>query len=218
MFGFWSCSKKSLSDFLSDFSLYEGYIESFSSGYVSVYDPITVTLAQDLSPDLLENGPQNKWFSISPSVDGEVKFLDANTIQFVPTEKLKQDQEYRITFQLHKVMDVPKDLREFRFAVHTYKQDFIVNINDIQSYDRNWQYLRGSIETTDLMEFEIAKQLVTAEQEGKKLNVKVVRESELSRSFSFVIDSVQRKMEDSKVTIFWDGKPFKIVQQRPRRI
>ncbi len=210
MFGFWSCSKKSLSDFLSDFSLYEGYIESFSSGYVSVYDPITVTLAQDLSPDLLENGPQNKWFSISPSVDGEVKFLDANTIQFVPTEKLKQDQEYRITFQLHKVMDVPKDLREFRFAVHTYKQDFIVNINDIQSYDRNWQYLRGSIETTDLMEFEIAKQLVTAEQEGKKLNVKVVRESELSRSFSFVIDSVQRKMEDSKVTIFWDGKPFKI--------
>lgn len=210
MIGFWSCSKRSLSDFLSDFSLYEGYIESFSSGYMSAYEPITIVFAQDLPGDILEMEPQSKWFSVSPKVDGDVKFIDENTLQFVPTEKLKQDQEYRITFQLHKVMDVPKDLREFRFAVHTYKQDFIVNLNDVQSYDRNWQYLRGSIDATDLMDYEMANQLVTAEQEGEKLKVKLVKESELSRTFSFVIDSVQRKMEDSKVTIFWDGKPFKI--------
>jgi uncharacterized protein YfaS (alpha-2-macroglobulin family) len=211
--GFYSCSKKSLDEFLSDFSLYEGYIESFSSGYVSVYDPITIVFAQDLSGSVMKSGPDENWFDISPSVDGEVKFLDNNTIVFTPSEKLKQDQEYRITFKLNEVMDVPKELGEFRFAVHTYKQDFIVNVEDVQSYDRNWQYLRGSIQTTDIMEFDIASQLVTAEQDGEKLNVKVVKEHELSRVFNFVIDSVQRKTEDSKVIIYWDGKPFKIDQK-----
>jgi len=212
MIGFWSCSKKSLDEFLSDYSLYEGYIESFSSGYVSAYEPITLVFAQDLSGSVLDAGPDENWFDISPSVKGKVKFLDANTIQFIPSEKLEQDQEYRISFKLHKVMDMPKELREFNFAVHTFKQDFIVNVEDVQSYDRSWQYLRGSIQATDLMEFDVARELVTAEQDGKKLNVKLVKENGLSRTFNFVIDSVQRKVEDSKVIIFWDGEPFDIEQ------
>ncbi len=211
--GFWSCSKKSLEDFLSDFYLYEGYIESFSSGYISAHEPITIVFAQDLSGSVLDSGTDKKWFEISPKVDGEVKFIDANTIQFVPKNKLEQDREYRISFKLHKVMDVPKELREFNFAVHTYKQDFIVNIDDVQSYDRDWQYLRGSIQATDELEYEIANQLVTAEQDGKKLNVKVDKEHALGRTYSFIIDSVQRKVEDSKVQIFWNGKPFSIDQK-----
>lgn len=213
MLGFYSCSKKSLDEFLSDFYLYEGYIESFSTGYVSAHEPITLVFAQDLSGSVLDTGPDTKWFDISPKVDGEVKFVDANIIQFIPKKKLDQDQEYRISFKLHKVMDVPKELREFNFAVHTYKQDFIVNIEDVQSYDRSYQYLRGSIQSTDLLEFDIANQLITAEQDGKKLTVKLDKEHELGRAYTFIIDSVQRKVEDSKVKIFWDGKPFDIDQK-----
>ena len=58
-----SCSKKSASDFDSDFSLYKDYIASFSSGIVSVNSDIRVQLAfnkndwklnQELDEDLFQ--------------------------------------------------------------------------------------------------------------------------------------------------------------------
>lgn len=208
----WSCSKKSLEEFLSDPSLFEGYIESFSTGYVSMHEPITIVFANDLPESIIAAGPSNKWFDISPRVDGDVQIVDFNTIRFVPKKALQQDQEYRISFQLHKVMDVPKELLEFNFAIHTLTQDFIVKIHEVQSYDRNWQYINGSIETTDLMDLETAKQLVEANQEGKSLRVKFDKADSLSRVFHFMIDSVQRKIEDSKVNISWSGKKFNIDQ------
>lgn len=205
-----SCAKKSLEEFLSDYSLYEGYIEMFSSGYVSRHNPITIELAQDLPKRIMEIGPSKKWFDISPAVQGEVLITNANTIQFVPNEPLDANTEYRISFHLNKVLDVPKDLHVFNFAIQTLEQNFTINIQDIQSYDRDWQYLRGSVQFADLIDFETAKQLVSAEQEGRELTVKFDKENDLSCTFTFVIDSVQRKIEDSKVKIRWNGKKAKI--------
>lgn len=208
-----ACSKKSLEEFLSDVSLYEGYIESFTTGYVSVHDPITIFFAQDLPASVLESGPSNKWFDISPKVDGEVVVLNENAIQFIPRKKLEQNKEYRISFQLHKVLAVPAELREFNFAIHTLKQDFIVKVNEIQSYDRDWQYVNCVLETTDLLDLETAKNLVEATQDGKKLRIKFDKSDTLIRSFSFIIDSVNRKIEDSKVNLSWNGRTYKIDQK-----
>jgi uncharacterized protein YfaS (alpha-2-macroglobulin family) len=213
LLGIWSCSKQSLEEFLSDPNLFEGYIESFSTGYVSTHEPIRLVFTSDLPESIMESGPSDKWFEISPRIEGNVQIVDYNTIEFVPKKPFDQDEEYRITFQLHKVMDVPKELREFNFAIHTMTQDFIVKIHEVQSYDRSWQYINGTIETTDFMSLDIAKQLVIAEQDGQSLSVKFDKTDPLSRSFSFMIDSVQRKVDDSKVKIMWNGKPFKIDQK-----
>lgn len=207
------CTKKSLQEFLSDVSLFEGYVESFSSGYVSAREPITIVLARDLPQSIIDLGANPKWFSISPRVEGETKIIDNNTIQFIPKKPFEQDKEYRISFQLHKVFDVSAELREFNFAIHTYKQDFVVKVEDVQSYDRDWQYINGKVETTDMLEFSIVEQLITAEQNGKNLPVKFEKADDISRSFNFIIDSVNRKIEDSKVKISWNGKPFKIDQK-----
>jgi len=170
----------------------------------------------DLPAKILDAGPKENWFDISPSVEGEVVFHDANTILFVPSEPMEQDQEYRVTFKLKEVIHVPEELHEFNFVLHTYKQDFIVNIDDMQSYDRDWQYLKGTIETTDFLDYTIANQLVTAKQEGKVLRVKLDKVKGKSRSFGFVIDSVQRKIDNSEVKIFWDGSPHGIDQRDER--
>ena len=208
-----ACSKQSLQDFLSDHRLYEGYIESFTTGYNSVHEPITLVFARDLPSSIIETGATNKWFQISPKIDGEVQITDENTIQFIPKEPLQQDQEYRITFHLFKVMDVPHELREFNFAIHTIKQDFVVKVNEVQSYDRDWQYITCNIEATDLLNIETAKKLIKAHQDGKELTLKFDFESELARTYTFIIDSIQRKVEDSKVLISWNGSSFKIDQK-----
>lgn len=210
--GIESCTKKSLEEFLSNYELFDGYIESFTYGYISVHDPIKIVLAQDLSNEVLSAEPSKSWFDITPKIDGDVQIIDGNIIQFVPKKPLEQDKEYRISFKLNQVMNVPEELKLFNFAVHTLEQDFLVRRNEVQSYDRDWQYISGSIETTDLMAFDIANQLISAEQDGKKLAVKLDKSPDLARSFTFIIDSVQRKVEDSEVKISWNGKKFKIDQ------
>jgi len=75
-----SCSKKSASDFDSDYSLYKDYITSFSSGFVSVNSDFRVQLAFNKSDWKPNQELDDDLFDISPSVSGKVVALSNNTI------------------------------------------------------------------------------------------------------------------------------------------
>ncbi|GGB85294.1 membrane protein [Flavobacterium suaedae] len=200
-----SCSKESREEFVSDPSLYREYITGFTSGVISAKDNIELGIAFSNEGWEADAELDDDLFSISPSVDGKVMLRGNHTIVFQPEERLKQDQEYRVTFHLSKAVNVPDELKDFNFIVKTLEQDFMVTTMDLQSYDKNWQYLNAEIKTSDYMDAAIAHKLVSAEQDGKKLPIRFdVTEGEAT-DFLFVIDSIQRKEDDSKVTINWSG-------------
>ncbi|WP_372339329.1 alpha-2-macroglobulin [Flavobacterium sp. MFBS3-15] len=205
-----SCSKKSGKDFDSDFTLYREYISSFSSGIISTKADIQVGLASAKKGWQVGQEIDGNYFSVSPKVDGKVFFLEGNILAFRPTKRLEQDTEYYVTLHLSKFMNVPENLADFNFRVKTQKQDFLVVTRDLQSYNRDWQYLNANLKSSDYLDMAIAKKLVTAEQEGKKLPVRFEGSAAGGSEFGFVIDSIQRKAHDSKVKIFWNGKPFDI--------
>nr|WP_321539534.1 hypothetical protein [Flavobacterium piscinae] len=205
--------KVSTEEFNSDFSKYENYILSFSSGLQSAHSDIRVTLAFDKTEWRPNQEIDAGLFDISPSIKGKMVALATNTIAFVPEKPLEQDTEYRIIFKLAKLIKTEKGLEEFKFSVKTVKQDFTVNLLDLQSYSRELNYLNGTIQTSDWMDFETASQLVEATQDGKKLKMKFDKSLSTKTEFKFIIDSIQRKVEDSKITISWNGKPFNIDQK-----
>lgn len=207
-----SC-KKSAKDFESDFSLYREYISSFTSGLVSTESDIRIVFAFDKSDWVANQEISEKLFDISPSIKGKVIALSSNTLSFVPDEKLKQDTEYQITFHLKKVVEVPKDLSEFRFTIKTLKQDFTVFTNDLQSYSKDYQYLNATLQSSDILDFETASKLVEATQNGKKLKVKFDKVVSTKTDFRFIIDSISRPEDDGKILISWNGKPFDIDQK-----
>lgn len=209
-----SCGKKvSTEEFNSDFSKYENYILSFSSGLQSAHSDIRVTLAFDKTEWQPNQEIDAGLFDISPSVKGKMVALATNTIAFVPEKPLEQDTEYRIIFKLAKLIKTEKGLEEFKFSVKTVKQDFTVNLLDLQSYSRELNYLNGTIQTSDWMDFETATKLVEATQNGKNLKLKFDKVLSTKTEFKFIIDSIQRKVEDSKISISWNGKPFNIDQK-----
>ena len=209
-----SCSKKeSTEDFNSDFSLYHEYILNFSSGLVSANSDIRVTLAFDKQEWQPNQEIDKSLFDISPSVKGKMVALASNTIAFVPEKPLEHDTEYRIVFKLSKLIKTLKGLEEFKFSIKTVKQDFIVNVLDLQSYSRELYYLNGSIQTSDWMDFQTASKLVEATQDGKKLKIKFDKSLSTKTEFKFIIDSIQRKVEDDKIEISWNGKPYSIDQK-----
>ncbi len=203
---FHACSQKSGKDFDSDYTLYRDYITSFSSGIVSTTADIQVGLAFT-KKDWQEGQELDKdYFSVSPSAEGKVVFLAGNIIAFRPTKKLDQDTEYYVTLHLSKFIEVPNTLADFKFRVKTIKQDFLVTVQDLQSYNRDWQFLNGTLKTSDQMDVATAKKIVTAKQDGRNLPVRFDGKAGTATEFHFIIDSIQRKQHTSMVKINWDGE------------
>jgi alpha-2-macroglobulin len=209
-----SCAEKvSTEEFNSDFSLYQDYILNFSSGIVSANSDIRVTLTFDKKEWKPNQEIDNNLFEISPAVKGKMMALASNTIAFIPEKPLAQNTEYRIVFRLSKLIKTPEELKEFKFSIKTVKQDFIVNVLDLQSYNRDLNYLNGTIQTIDQMTFETASKLVEATQDGKKLKIKFDKALSTPTEFKFLIDSIQRKVKDDIILISWNGEPFEIKQK-----
>src|SRR6476660_9455123 len=97
-FVFQSCRKQSAADFNSDFSLFKEYISSFTSGIVSTRSDIRVVLAFEKKDWHPKQELDRSLFDISPSVDGKVVVLSANTVAFIPEKTLEQDTEYQVKF------------------------------------------------------------------------------------------------------------------------
>ena len=209
-----SCTKKSASDFDSDFALYKDYITGFSSGFVSVHSDFRVQLAFNKSDWKPNQELDNDLFDISPSVSGKVVALSSNTIAFIPKNKLDQNTLYQITLHLSDITNkVPKELSDFKFSVKTIKQDFIVNTQDLQSYSKEWYYLNGTLKTADNLSFEEAQKIIEATQNEKDLKIKFDKATSTSTEFKFMIDSIQRFENDSKININWDGDDVDIDQK-----
>lgn len=207
-----SCSKSG-KDFDSDYTLYRDYITSYSSGVIPSKSDIQVGLAFAKAEWKANDELNSDYFTISPQVEGKVIYLADNSIAFRPAKRLEQDTEYRVTLHLSKFIKVPENLADFNFRIRAIKQDFIVTAQDLQSYNRDWQYLNGQLKASDDMDAATAKKLVTAEQSGRKLPVRFDRTEGSATEFHFVIDSIQRQAHASTVKISWNGKPFDIDRQ-----
>jgi len=215
-FLFQACSKKSAADFNSDFSLFKEYIVSFTGGIVSAQSDIRVVLAFD-----------NKWkvnqvldgdlFDISPSVNGKVVALSSNTIAFIPEKKLESGTEYQVTLHLDKlnpkIAEKDNELSKFNFTIKTIKQDFVVDLLDVQSYSKEYQYLNCVLKTADIIDFETAKKLVEADHNGTSLKIIFEKSNAVGKEFKFRIDSIQRLASKSNLEIVYDGSGYDIDQK-----
>ena len=216
-FIFQSCGRKSAADFNSDFSLFKEYIVSFTGGIVSSESDIRVVLAFDKKNWKVNQVLDSDLLNISPSVDGKVVALSSNTLAFVPEKKLKPGTEYQITLNLDKLITLPKEkeaaLSKFNFTVKTIKQDFTINTADIQSYNKEYQYLNCVLKTADNIDLETAIKLVSANQKGNNLKIKFEKKSGSAKEFNFIIDSIQRYDEATNLEINYDGSDVDIDQK-----
>ncbi len=212
-FLYYSCGKKTAAEFNSDPALFAEHISYFTGNRISATDNITVVLTfenQSWKPNMELD---RNLFEISPEVKGKVIALSRNSIAFVPDRKLSNGAEYQVTFKLLKLKDVAAKTGKFNFTVKTIEQDFVVKTLDIQSYSPNFQYLNATIKTADVLDFELAKRLVRASSQGKDLKIKFFKTAASAKEFRFVVDSIPRSSVDSKLTIYYDGKPIDLANK-----
>ncbi|RMA66115.1 alpha-2-macroglobulin family protein [Ulvibacter antarcticus] len=209
-----SCTKKNdLSDTDNLFKFKE-FISYNTNGNISISEAIRIDLAQPLEQFEISQEISSEYLKISPKTEGKVTIDNGRTLVFQPTEHLQSDTEYHVTVKLSKLYDdIGQEFKNYTFAFKTIKPAFKLNVQNLQSYSKQWQYLEGTIEASDIISLEKAKRLVTANQNDKKLSVKWPSEADDAAFFSFVIDSIQRKKDDSEIIISWNGKAIKAENQ-----
>ena len=206
-----SCKNKNGSETeVSNFYEFKDYVSDVTSGLISSTSTIQIVLAEPV-PEWTNNLElSTNLLSVTPNVKGKLTALTHNTIIFQPEKNLKPDTEYVFKLHLDQFRKTEKGFETFSFKAKTLKQDFTITTNQLQSYDRDWQYLSGVIRTSDVMDIETAKKLVEATQKGKRLAVKFEDNIKNGQFFNFTIDSIQRFEEDSDINISWNGTPFGI--------
>lgn len=206
VFSIFSCKKKNNVDNVYE---YREYISYKTNGLVSIKDPWKIGLTQGLlSYHPLDTLPQDI-ITISPNAKGSAVVTTTNEIVFYPKESLRPDTKYKITVHLSKLYDsVEKEFSRYTFSVQTLKPNFSVEIEDLQSYDTDWQYMNGVVKLSDIVPFEEAKHLIKAKRKKESLQIQWENPEAESSYYRFKIDSISREMDDSEITISWNGKPI----------
>ena len=186
---------------------YKDYITQTTSGIQSIQTPIRIGMAKALTQFEIDQEISGDIVHIVPKTDGVLTVNNQRLLEFTPTEPLQPDTEYTVTVHLKKLYDdLERGMEKFQFSFRTIRPDFKVDLNALQSYDKKFQYVEGRIESSDVIAFAKAKQLITAMQNGKPLSVKWLNQDPLTKYHPFRIDSIHRAEDDGAIKIAWDGK------------
>ena len=211
LFSISSCKKTGKTSNNDNIFKYRDYVYYNTSGRISTQQPIKIILAKDVDSWEVNQEIEKSVFSISPSIKGKLQAQNKRTLIFQPEEALKPDTEYTVQLKLKKLYPTIKnEFKKYTFSFKTIKQHFKVNLVNLESYSKGWQYLTGNIELADVMSLNNAKQLIHVTQKGKKIKVKWDESQVDGTHLSFTIDSIQRFDEDSNIEVKWNGKKFNI--------
>ncbi|WP_340199487.1 alpha-2-macroglobulin family protein [Ascidiimonas sp. W6] len=208
-----SCKNKEeeIQEQIDNLFKYREYVTEVSQGLVSAQSDIRVVLRNPVAGWEDNQEVNSNLFKVSPKVSGKVVALNNQTIAFIPENGFKSNQEYEFTLALEDIIqELPKGFDNFTFKVKTLKQQFNVHTDRLQSYSKDWQYIEGTLRSSDILSLETAKKLIKVNQKGKTVAVKLDEATAKGTQFYFKIDSIQRFEEDSQLDISWDGAPFSI--------
>lgn len=190
---------------------YVAYVSQYTNGIISTRSNIQIVLATPVDVWGNKTKLDNALLKITPKINGTLEAVNSKTLVFTPKDALSQDTQYTFELILDKIYDdVPNDLAEFAFFVHTIKQEFSVNTSPMQAYSKDYQYIEGQLRSADELSLTVAKKLVNASHNGKDISVTFNNQPENGTQFQFKIDSIQRFTEDSEVELVYSGKPFDI--------
>ncbi|MCX6303925.1 MAG: MG2 domain-containing protein [Bacteroidetes bacterium] len=190
---------------------FRAYVQAFTSGRVSTRTPIRVRLADDFADSVSLNMPLAAgYFKFSPAIHGKTYWSDSRTLEFLPDEKLPQDQVYTVEFYLSHLLTVPDSLKTMVFQFRTISQELSVSVDNHKAYSHSnlsKEHLYGTLQTSDVAGDPQVEEVLTATQGGRDLPVEWTHDQK-KRTHFFQVDSIARTNEAGEVKLSWNGSPI----------
>ena len=119
-----ACKKSNQS--FSNSEILKSHIAAYTSGEVSSVAPVIVQLANDVvEPEQIGQPADDKLISFEPKISGTAVWIDARTLKFTPSEKLKSNTAYKATLNIASLIKkLPKEASNFYFDFKTNRSSF----------------------------------------------------------------------------------------------
>jgi len=188
---------------------FTGYISAFTSNVISNQSTIKIKLTDPVNDIVPNQKIEENLFDFSPNIEGDVYWIDSQTLEFRPSKKLPQGKLFEANFFLSKLVKVPKKLKTFTFQFQTIKQGLNIEYEGMKPYknDLKWQMIHGSVLTNDFSEGDDLEKSFTALQNGKELFLNWNHGPD-GKIHQFTIDSIHRTEDKAQVVLQWNGKLF----------
>ena len=183
------------------------YIQAYTSGVISVDEPIVIELAKPFEKgNLLPEGV----FEIEPQISGKIVLIDNQRLVFEPAQKLQSGTDYTARLDLPELFADAEDLGVFSFQFQTIEQNLSIYFDgyELESpTDISKVRVSGTIRTADNCTVSELRESL------KALQGETEKELEISqvdlRRFKFSIAGIERMEESSDVTLLVSGEVFK---------
>ncbi len=187
---------------------FAAYVISFTSGIVSSNSAVQVRLVAEVPGAVPGNTLSFNPFSFSAEIKGQSKWVDKQTIQFVPFEKLPAGEIYTVNFELDKFVKVPEKFSTLTFRFQVKNQGIRFEFNGISPMienDMTRQRIRGVIYTADYAVDSLIEKAFSISGDDASNTFKWKHNSG-SNVHEFSIENVERRNLPYKLKIKWDGR------------
>jgi alpha-2-macroglobulin len=200
-----SCKKKGPIPFDAAFAQ---YISAFTSGSISAASNIRIRLTDAFVSEIKLDEPiSENLLEFSPSLEGQLFWIDNQTLEFRPAQWLPRGEVYEGTLNLDKIVNVPANLKKFKFSFLAMSQHMSVQVNSIKPYQNDqlqWMQLNGTVTTLDVCDNAAMPKTIKAQENSRELNVNWSHDND-PHIHRFTVDSIARTEADEKVIMKWDG-------------
>lgn len=187
-------------------------ISAVTSGFISRESVIRVQFTEPVYFDSAQlNTPVEKSpVSFKPKIDGNAVWTGSTTLEFRPSERLKDGQEYTATLNLSSLLAEKTGSVKYEFTFSALRQAFQIEREGLQSADSKnltLQQFTGTIVTVDVDDNSEIEKIVTARQKKRTLPIRWVHNSD-RLNHGFTIDSIARGEDSSHIVLEWNGAPI----------
>jgi len=204
-----SCVNRKDSEKQSDPAQFSKYVNGYTSGFVSSKSTLVITLAQSVEKFNAGTELPGEVFTFEPSLSGKALLIDPQTLEFRPKQAMKNGQQYTVAFDVAKLIDVPRNLGQFKFSFSVVNQDFSVyagQLSSVGNADIKTKRYEGKMVTADEMSLEDASKILSASSPGGNLKVELTADS--PTEYTYAIMNIPRREESYIVTLYWLGEPL----------
>ena len=199
-----SCNQKQAQT--DNLYLFKEYVSYHTNGVQRIVSPIVIGLTNPLKQFELNQDLPLDYITISPKVVGVLKLQNGSEMVFVPEKPLKPATEYSVTVALSKLIpNISKGFETYTFNFKTIAPSFRLETQDVQSYNKRWQYIEGALNASDVLPAEEISEILSVYQGSRKLKVVWDNLTQNSSYYTFKIDSIERQEQDQIIRLVWDG-------------
>lgn len=191
---------------------FDAYLSAYTGGDISRKATIKVRFADDVAAG--PNAPISEdMLAIEPSIEGQARWADSRTLEFVPKGELNPGQLYKATVAMPEAYpNIPKELEDFEFQFRARPRK--VNVSPLSAtargYDEDkWYTVTGRISTSDVEDPAKLAEMIAAQVGRHELPVSWTH-SEDGLTHEFTIDSVARQDRPRALNVSWNGSPLNI--------